>query len=234
MLSAAIWVGCGDGSKHQNSSSASTASSSTSVSSQSTVISQAVPHTSGEGAAALALAPLGGINNISDDNIPLPNFLNNDQQKLFLAATRLYTGVGGGGHPGYQPDFSVVITQTVGGVTSNYNLDTAFENYAAFEKAIYATFTKAYGKELLSDVGIKEHDGKLYVVDADRGNVGIGFKRVTYEVVSQSEDQIEFIMRGHYQSDVTKPETTTDYPIRMLKETDGWRFDLFASPAFRS
>lgn len=86
----------------------------------------------------------------------------------------------------------------------------------------------------MSDVSIKEHDGKLYVVDADRGNVGIGFKRVTYEVVSQSEDQIEFIMRGHYQSDVTKPETTTDYPIRMLKETDGWRFDLFASPAFRS
>lgn len=86
----------------------------------------------------------------------------------------------------------------------------------------------------MSDVSIKEHDGKLYVVDADCGNIGIGFKRVTYEVVSQSEDQIEFIMRGHYQSDVTKPEATTDYPIRMLKETDGWRFDLFASPAFRS
>lgn len=103
MLAVTILAGCEDDSKQQDSSSSSTSSSSTSVSSQSKVISQAVPHTSGEGAAALALAPLGGINSISDDNIPLPNFLNNDQEKLFLAATRLYTGVGGGGHPGYQP-----------------------------------------------------------------------------------------------------------------------------------
>ena len=59
----------------------------------------------------------------------------------------------------------------------------------------------------------------------------------TYELVSQSEDAVEFYLVGHYadltvQPDETgaRPLSTERWPIRMERTADGWRVSEFHVP----
>ena len=82
--------------------------------------------------------------------------------------------------------------------------------------------------------------GRTCFLELERGSsLEYGWADVpdTYELVSQSEDAVEFYLVGHYadltvQPDETgaRPLSTERWPIRMERTADGWRVSEFHVP----
>jgi hypothetical protein len=194
-----------------------------------------------EGADALALVPAWQAEAPAELSELPSGMLTDDQQKLFQAAWRMYDGCGGGCGAGYIRDYSQTISVTPEGCDCAYTyaLDKGFSTYDAFSAALHAAFTDDYCDTLLAFDGgvplLREKDGKLWSLDADRG-ANIEYMSVSYEPVSSSDSAIEFRMIGHYaplddkgNHDEAK-SYTTDYSIKMEKTAGGWRFSSFAIP----
>lgn len=185
-----------------------------------------------EGAAAQALAPSVTTKEILPD---APDFLTADQQDLFRAAQRMYTGFGGSGS-GYDRDYRDTIQVEIKGGKLLYCRDKAFASYDAFLRAMHAVFTDAYCETLLPADGFSgliEHEGKLYAMDVNRG-IFAHYVSTSYRLRSETEQEIVFVMEGHYNptaQDKTPDaaqEYTKDYQVRMERTDMGWRFDNFA------
>lgn len=83
-------------------------------------------------------------------------------------------------------------------------------------------------------------EGRTCFLELERGSsLEYGWADVpdTYELVSQSEDAVEFYLVGHYadltvQPDETgaRPLSTERWPIRMERTADGWRVSEFHVP----
>lgn len=195
-----------------------------------------------EGADALALVPAWQ-NGAPSELAALPpsgDLLTDDQKDLFEAAWRIYDGIGGCS-TGYihNYDTTIEVPQDDQDWDLVYDLDTGFDTYDDFITAMHAVFTDDYCDELLAyggeAPGLIERNGKLWSLEADRGS-DIEYMYVDYALVSSSDTEIVFNMTGHYapldgNGDWIKAqEYTQDYPIKMEKTSDGWRFASFAIP----
>lgn len=152
---------------------------------------------------------------------------------------------------------SYELVEVPGALSEGWRYDTAVGRYARwddFKAMMDGLFTAEYQeKELLNstawDDGVTVYpvftsteDGRLCYLEADRGS-DIEYDYCdtpdSYELVSQSEDEIVFNLVGHYahlgydpatHMPVPQDEYTRSYPIRMELTGAGWRFSEFHLP----
>lgn len=192
----------------------------------------------GEGEYALSLMPDWSFTEmpVAQDK-DVPDFLTADQQDLFRSAKRMYDGLKGCS-AGYKPNYDITIEEPMGANIVQYALDEAFETYADFDTALHAVFTDEFCAKLLPtqpNNPVMEREGKLYSMLADRGG-NISFISQSYEIISESEAEIQFNFVGVYnediQSDIEKRDKTKDViekkAVKMILTDKGWRFDEFA------
>lgn len=191
---------------------------------------------------------------------PVPDFLTPEQQNLFLRAFSAANFLMGcntsavDDYPladGSEPDRNNYETVTLdNGYT--YLLSVGrFARWDDFEAMLDSIFTPEYKETLLvsemSDgtsipLFTSTEDGQLCYLDASRGSnleYDLADTPDTYELVSQSDDAVEFNLIGHYAAvdgtdeDGTPHEAgtyTESYPIRMERTADGWRVSEFHLP----
>ena len=189
---------------------------------------------------------------------PVPDFLNAEQQNLFLRAFSAANFLMGcntsmvDDYPladGSQPDRNNYETVTLDNGWT-YTLSVGrFARWDDFEAMLDSIFTPEYKEELLvsemSDgtsipLFTSTEDGQLCYLDASRGsNLEYDSAGIpdTYELVSQSDDAVEFHLIGHYadltaeaDEDGARPIYTESFPIRMERTDDGWRVAEFHLP----
>lgn len=185
---------------------------------------------------------------------PVPEFLNEEQQALFLhafeASSFLFCGTDGYEH--FLPEAGTQMT-TKYVVIDNMTYRVAQGRYARWEdfKAMMdGLLTAEYQDSLLNiTIGgisyplfISTEDGRLCFLETQvSSDLEYSWCDTpdSYELVSQSEDEIVFDIIGHYvhlSSEVVdgKPvpldEYTLSYPIRMVKTDAGWRVAQFHRP----
>lgn len=152
---------------------------------------------------------------------------------------------------------SYELVEVPGALSDGWRYATAVGRYARwddFKAMMDGLFTAEYQeKELLNatawDDGVTVYpiftsteDGRLCYLEMDRGS-DIEYDWCdapdSYELVSQSEDEIVFNLVGHYvhlgydpAADMPAPqdEYTRSYPIRMELTDAGWRFSEFHLP----
>lgn len=201
---------------------------------------------------------------------PVPEFLDAEQQDLFLRAFSAATFLMGcstssvdnfpnwdGSELDAETRNSYELVEVPGALSEGWRYDTAVGRYARwddFKAMMDGLFTAEYQeKELLNstawDDGVTVYpvftsteDGRLCYLEADRGS-DIEYDYCdtpdSYELVSQSEDEIVFNLVGHYahlgydpatHMPVPQDEYTRSYPIRMELTGAGWRFSEFHLP----
>ena len=189
---------------------------------------------------------------------PVPAFLDAEQQALFLRAYSAASFLMGcstsgvdsypldGGDPPELGDYETVT------LDSGWTYLVAQGRYARwedFQAMLDGIFTPAYQEKLLwtenMDGGrfpifTADGEGRTCFLELERGSsLEYGWADVpdTYELVSQSEDAVEFYLVGHYanltvQPDETgaRPLSTERWPIRMERTAGGWRVSEFHVP----
>lgn len=187
---------------------------------------------------------------------PVPEFLDEEQQALFLhayeASSFLFCGTDGYEH--FLPEDGTWTTADYV-VIDDMTYLVAQGRYARWEdfKAMMdGLFTAEYQDDLLNTVvgGISyprftsTEDGQLCFLETLKGSsIDYGFCDTpdSYELVSQTEDEIVFDLVGHYANLDTAEfdedgqphpteEYTLSYPIRMERTDAGWRVAEFHLP----
>lgn len=192
---------------------------------------------------------------------PVPEFLNAEQQALFLHAYEAahFLELSTSGFLEYYPDENGVVpalsgqqeTVEIGGNIYTVSVG-RFRRWEDFKAMMDGLFTADYQDSLLNG-GTNDapyprftstEDGRLCYMDGMRGsNIDYGFCDTpdSYELVSQSEDEIIFNLIGHYANLETAEigeegqphpteEYTLSYPIRMERTDAGWRVAEFHLP----
>lgn len=185
---------------------------------------------------------------------PVPEFLNEEQQALFLhayeASSFLFCGTAGYEHFLPEDDTWTTADYVVIGDMTYWVAQGRYARWADFKAMMDGLFTIEYQGSLLNiTIGGVSHplftsteDGRLCFLETQVGS-DLEYSWCdtpdSYELVSQSEDEIVFDIIGHYvhlSSEVVdgKPvpldEYTLSYPIRMVKTDAGWRVAEFHRP----
>lgn len=215
-------------------------------------------------APAPTAAPAPALNEPPLDNFvreqPLPDFLTGEQQQLFLHAFQAAQFLMGCSTSNVECDYALEEPidwngyETVEMGDYIYTISQGyFRQWEDFQAMLDSLFTPEYQEELLnSPLGdgstlplfISTGDGRLCFLEADRGSdleYGWSDTPDSYELVSQSEEEIVFHLIGHYADLETSEldadgiphptgEYTTAYPIRMVNTGGGWRFSEFHLP----
>ncbi|UQT49211.1 hypothetical protein M5E87_04605 [Flavonifractor plautii] len=124
-----------------------------------------------------------------------------------------------------------------------------YARWEDFQAMLDGIFTPAYQEELLwtenmdgerFPIFTADGEGRTCFLELEQGSsLEYGWADVpdTYELVSQSEDAVEFYLVGHYadltvQPDETgaRPLSTERWPIRMERTAGGWRVSEFHVP----
>lgn len=179
------------------------------------------PEAEGEGAEANRLVPQLD----KDVEIPTPDFLTEDQQLLYKAAYRMYY------HYSMSVGFDPDPDQTLVGENGwTYHLNRAFSSYSEYRAVLNKVFTEDYAAFLNeNELYIADENGRLYSSLGEREGRET-YVGSTFELVSQSEDEITFHLIGHYnegEANGEGGETAYSYPIHMVRTEDGWRFANF-------
>ena len=187
---------------------------------------------------------------------PVPEFLTQEQQDLFLRAFGAAGFLMGcstsavDDYPlsdGTMPDRSSYETVTLDNGWTYLVSVGRYQRWDDFQAMLDSIFTRSYQEELLNtETGDGERiptftstpDGRMCFLDAGRGS-NLEYDHAgmpdTYELVSQSDEAVEFYLIGHYavldyeNTDETGAPlsdgsvTTEKYPIRMEHTADGWR-----------
>lgn len=183
-------------------------------------------------------------------SIAVPDFLDADQQLLYRQAHAMYSCMFGGdtsgiclGEEDQFPNLNDLAEQN--GIT--YTKATG--RYAAwpdFDAMIHALFTDQFWTRRNSQVFIGI-DGALYYLNAARGSYyrNKNFPD-TFRLDARTGDEIAFTLTGYYSSPWPAEgessqqrdqrlrdgwEYTMDFPIRLVRTADGWRFDEFHTTA---
>ena len=179
---------------------------------------------------------------------PIPDFLNEEQRQLFLHAYCAASNIFLGGSPsldsfplmdGSQPDVYPYETVEIGGLP--YTLAHGrYQRWEDFQAMMDGLFTTEYQRELIgagSEYGPtfrSTDDGQLCYLEGGRGSDIFydGIDTDTYELVSQTGDELCFDLIGHYtewdydpetEQEITGESYTQRYPIRMVRTAQGWR-----------
>lgn len=189
---------------------------------------------------------------------PVPEFLDAEQQDLFrraFAAANFLMGPVKASvedfplEDGSMPELGEYETVGLDGGWIYLVAQGRYARWADFQAMLDGIFTPAYQEELLwgenmdgerFPIFTADGEGRTCFLDLERGSsLEYGWADVpdTYELVSQSEDAVEFYLVGHYadltvQPDETgtRPLSTERWPIRMERTADGWRVSEFHVP----
>ena len=184
--------------------------------------------------------------------IPVPSFLDEEQQTLYRQAYSLYSHMFGGEttaieYPELEPeqavDWSEYETVELDGMLY-YVSRGPFADWADFDAAVHAVFTDTFWAEKNAYSIYREWEGKLCFLDASRG-AGYYYNEYfpdEFVLESQTDSEIDFTLIGHY-SPVWPREGesyeerdarlareydyTLEFPIRMVLTEEGWRFEEF-------
>ncbi len=188
-------------------------------------------------------------------NIPVPDFLDKDQQRLYRQAFEIYTSLFGGDTSGVCmgdedkfPDMADFVERN----ELSYTKATGrYAVWADFDAMIHSIFTDDFwrGRNSRGDtystfIGI---DGALYYVNAAKGHYyrNENFPD-TFNLNSKTDDEIIFTLTGYYSSPWPNEgetfeqrdqrllngwEYTIDFEIKLVRTAGGWRFDHFNSTA---
>ena len=176
---------------------------------------------------------------------PLPDFLTEEQKVLYCCAKTLYPILRGStifiddfpkkdGTP-FTPGYSQELYTQWHGVDLRYFVSTG--RYAQWDDFVamgQSVFTDDYFKEL-SDGTFFEDNGTTCYLDVTRGSPWgyvPEFAPDTFELQSQTETQIDFIVTAYYFDSFhpTKDDIPEEisFPIQLVLTENGWRFSLFA------
>lgn len=179
---------------------------------------------------------------------PVPDFLDEEQRQLFLHAYCAASEIFYGCSPmpdsfplqdGSQPAAGEYETVEIDGWT--YTLAQGrYRRWEDFLAMMDGLFIPEYQEALIDDGSTDvprfrpTEDGQLCYLDGGRGsNIFYdGIETDTYELVSQTEDELRFDLIGHYTDWDYDTETgqevqgepyTVRFPIRMARTDQGWR-----------
>lgn len=171
---------------------------------------------------------------------PIPEFLNEEQRQLFLHAycahSTFLCGYPAGidSFPladGSEPDVYSYETVEIDGET--YTLAHGrYRQWKDFQTMMDGLFTSEYQSQEISwDHAFRStEDGLLCYLDTGIGSDPFyqGNETDTYELVSQTEDEIRFNLIGHYtewdyEKEVWGEPYTVPHLIRMVRTDRGWR-----------
>ena len=187
-------------------------------------------------------------------SVPVPDFLDANQQKLYREAYMMYTRLFGCSSesaddwPGHPRSYGGVAPVSYDG--AEYIPFTGlYADWDDFEEAALSVFTdlfwhlKNWNGENASYVNI---GGVTHYLDWGRGGGGYNENfPETFRLVERTEDTISFVLTGYYSEMRTLPgetdaqrdarvaagwEYSIDYPMRLEKTAQGWRFGEFHNP----
>ncbi len=190
---------------------------------------------------------------LDDDSlsIPVPDFLDQDQQLLYRQAHAMYGRLFGGDTSevciGSVPDLDAVAE--LNGIT--YTKATGlYAAWADFDAMVHSLFTDRFWtarNAIQRGERFVNIDGALYFLDVSMG----GYYRNerfpdTFTLISQTDDEIAFTLTGYYSSPwPNEGETveardrrledgwdyTLDFNLNLVRTAEGWRFDEFHATA---
>ncbi len=194
---------------------------------------------------------------LDDPDLPVPDFLDAEQQALYRSAHTLYTHLfgndtGEGLHNWNEtaPDYEEFETAEIDGTTYT-RAQGRFARWDDFETAVQTLFTddffQAHNRNEGEPALYVEQDGALYFrwVSLGGGNYNDNFPD-TFELVEHTADRISFTVTGHYASPYPFPDENTQerdtrvasgyeytltFPVTMVRTPAGWRVDQFQCTA---
>lgn len=105
-----------------------------------------------------------------------------------------------------------------------------YELWEDFEEMGLSIFTESYFEELSYGTIFEIYNHTFYH-DADSGSILSYSEPDTFELISQTETQIDFDIIGHYFNTLQPTEDDIPYeihyPVQMVLTENGWRFSLF-------
>ncbi len=180
--------------------------------------------------------------------ISVPDFLDAEQQLLYRRAHCVYSHLFGAdtGEVNIWQEGDVY-PEGLNDVEYKGNLFTkACGRYAAwedFDALVHAVFTDEYWHELNVEQNIEygyedgtfvNIDGHMHFVWQSRGAYYYNYDVPDeFELISKGENEIAFTLIGHYKSPWPGEDGpdgyTIEFPIRMVRTQNGWRFSEFHS-----
>lgn len=181
-----------------------------------------------------------------------PDFLTPEQQAIYRGAVSLYGSMFGGNTGGidYTP-FATSWESAEGVERDGYSYTMAsgcYQNWADFDAAVHSVFTDDFWdsrNEVTEGIPIyRDVDGRLGYVELSRGS-GYCYNDNfpdEFRLEEQSDDAITFTLLGHYSMSYPREgetfqdrdarllagyEYVHEFPIRMVKTGEGWRFAEF-------
>ena len=188
-------------------------------------------------------------------NIPVPDFLDKNQQLLYRQAFEIYTNLFGGDTSGVCMGDEDKFPDMAGFVERNgipYTKATGrYAVWADFDAMIHSVFTDHFwcGQNSWGDTDSTfiDIDGALYYVNAAKGHYyrNENFPD-TFKLNSKTDNEIIFTLTGYYSSpwpnEGETPEQRDqrllngweyiiDFEIKLVRTAEGWRFEHFNSTA---
>ncbi|HIT08356.1 MAG TPA: hypothetical protein IAB55_04645 [Candidatus Merdivicinus faecavium] len=168
-----------------------------------------------------------------DWNEPLPDFLDEEQQALYLRAKAIF--------PVFSGD-TTNIDSMFGGEAGGesfeqdgvrYCISTGrYRQWADFMEMMRSIFTEEYIAELTGaetdSPAFFEKDGLLCYLEGARGS-RFGYQESDeFQLTEETEEEVSFDLIGHYLPVGGGEIYTESYPIRMVRTEAGWRIAEFA------
>ena len=164
---------------------------------------------------------------------PLPDFLDEEQQVLYLRAKAIF--------PVFSGD-TTNIDSMFGGEAGGesfeqdgvrYCISTGrYRQWADFMEMMRSIFTEEYIAELTGaetdSPAFFEKDGLLCYLEGARGS-RFGYQEPDeFQLTEETEEEVSFDLIGHYLPVGGGEIYTESYPIRMVRTEAGWRIAEFA------
>ena len=164
---------------------------------------------------------------------PLPDFLDEEQQALYLRAKAIF--------PVFSGD-TTNIDSMFGGEAGGesfeqdgvrYCISTGrYRQWADFMEMMRSIFTEEYIAELTGaetdSPAFFEKDGLLCYLEGARGS-RFGYQEPDeFQLTEETEEEVSFDLIGHYLPVGGGEIYTESYPIRMVRTEAGWRIAEFA------
>ena len=186
-------------------------------------------------------------------NAAVPGFLDGKQQDLYRRAHCVYSHLFGGDTAyaciweegdAYPPGWGEVEYKGIG-----YTKATGrYAAWADFDALVHSVFTDSCWTNLNAIQRGERYiniDGTMHFLLASRGMYYYNDNFPdTFKLISKTDDEIAFTLTGHYSSPwpnegetsagrdarwESRWDYTIDFPIKMVRTEDGWRFDTFHS-----
>ena len=164
---------------------------------------------------------------------PLPNFLDEEQQALYLRAKAIF--------PVFSGETTLIDSLFGGEGTGQafqlagrwYHISTGrYRQWADFMEMMRSIFTEEYIAELTGaetdSPAFFEKDGLLCYLEGARGS-RFGYQEPDeFRLTEETEEEVSFDLIGHYLPVGGGEIYTESYPIRMVRTEAGWRIAEFA------